>query len=185
MHIIGFFSKDTPYEEEAKEFAKSLDKFSLTYSLYPVENKGNWELNCAQKANVCMKGLQDHSDNILYLDVDARILREPPWDEIEDDTPGYAVLPVRFKEWPCLLASGTIYFPNNETSRNVVTDWLEYQTQYPTMWDQRTLQKVHINHSRKYLDLKWCTIEDNYHTKKISNPVVFHTQASRRLKYKL
>ena len=185
MQIIGFYSKDTQYEEEAKEFAKSLDHFNLKYSLYPVENKGQWELNCAQKANVCMNALHDHTDNILYLDVDARIQRDPPFHEIEDSIPGYAVLPVHFQDQAFLLASGTIYFPNNQISRDVVTDWLEYQKIHPTMWDQRTLQKVHINHSRKYLDLKWCTIADNHYTKNVKNPVVYHTQASRRLKNKV
>lgn len=182
MQVIGFYSKDTLYEDEAKKFAESLDSFNLTYSLYPVENKGQWELNCAQKANVCMNALHDHTDNILYLDVDSRIERDPPFHEIEDSIPGYAVLPVHFQDQPFLLASGTIYFPNNQVSRDVVTDWLNYQQKNPTMWDQRTLQKVHVHHSRKYLDLKWCTIANNRCTEKIKDPVIYHTQASRRLK---
>lgn len=177
MQIIGFYSKDTPYEDEAKIFSSECDKYSLSYTLYPVENKKDWVKNCALKSEILSLALEDHADNLLYLDVDARIRQQPPFEEIEDNLPGYCVL-----DWPQRhLCSGTIYFPNNKTSRDVVASWKYRQERDPEAWDQRTLQEVYLMYPNKLLDLKWLVIDKNRETSSYT-PVIYHTQASRRLK---
>lgn len=187
MKIIGFYTVDTPYEDEYQKVKENFNEYGLDYHFYSVENKGKWELNCGMKGNILQRALNDFDDNILYLDVDARILKQPPLQEIEMDEPGYIVFDSPWEKQQ--LASGTIYFPNNKTSRNVINDWIEEQNSNPLEWDQVTLKKVYKNHDNFLLDWKWCNILGHYGPEsrilETEDPIVLHTQASRRNKNKV
>ena len=40
--ITSFYTKDTPYENEADVLINSLDKFDLPFHVEGVSNKGSW-----------------------------------------------------------------------------------------------------------------------------------------------
>ena len=79
------------------------------------------------------------------------------------------------------LASGTIYFPQSVLSYKILLEWIALQKKNPTVWDQVTLQ--HVVESDKYeyqiLPPEWLGVDRHA---ELENPIIFHTQASRRLK---
>lgn len=177
MKIIAFYTVDTPYDKEAEEFRKSFA--GEDYHIYQVSNKGKWELNCAQKSECIYKGLNDFEEDILYLDIDARKCRDIP--EIKSDFPGFCIWQRPWKgEGDLELLSGTIFFPNNNLSKKIVEDWMEVQKADPSVWDQKTLQSIHNKYEHFEMDLEWVYIER--FMKQVKNPIILHTQASRRLR---
>ena len=192
IKIIGFYTANTPYEEEARQLVESLDKFNLSYHLYPIESGESWVENCAQKSNIIKRALDDFSEDILYLDVDARVLRKPSFGSIDRSVPGYCLWTHTFTGVPTEeLCSGTIYFPNNSISRQVVDAWIAMQKTYPKLWDQKTLQKVHKMFPHERLHHDWINIQ-SYIRKgdgkeirfiETENPIIVHTQASRRNRF--
>ena len=185
MKIIGFYTPNTPYEEEAYMAKLLLDNFQLPYHFYEVDNKKDWALNCAQKSKVIRQALEDFEEDILYLDVDSRVIRKPPFEEINRGLPAYCIWynPLNGAQ----LASGTIYFPNNNISRQVVDAWIEEQERNPTEWDQQTLQNVYEKYPHTLLSHDWINIQGYGDVKFIETetPIVVHTQASRRHKKSL
>ena len=187
IKIVAFYTTNTPYEQEAEEFKENLNKYSLDFKVYPVDNLHKWELNCAQKSRIVRQSLEDFSENILYLDIDARFLRTPTFEEIEKETPGFCYWSRTWKPADDReLLSGTIYLPNNCLSREVVDAWIAEQERNPTEWDQKTLQRVVDSQEYEYynLELKWVYVEP-FMKPLCSDPIIWHTQASRRLKNKV
>ena len=188
MKVIGYYTLDTPYEQEFQEIKKFLESFSIDYHYYGVDNKGKWELNCGLKSRILRQALEDFNDNILYLDVDARILRDPPFASIEDDLPGICVWNPRYRPKGETL-SGTIYLPNNQISRDLLDKWIDEQNKNPNEWDQRVLEKIYKNYPHKLLHHDWINIigtgGDKTYLLKTDNPIILHTQASRKYKTKV
>jgi hypothetical protein len=189
IKVVGFYTKDTVYEEEANKLIKTLDTFSIPYYLYPIENKGQWVLNCAQKPKIIKQALDEFIDDILYLDVDARVLRRPDFEQLELSCPGYCVWKNPYTKNPEELASGTIYFPNNKISRAVLDDWISMQEKYPKMWDQKVLETLYKKYPYELLHHDWINIAENSNKGlkfiETENPIILHTQASRRLRQKI
>jgi len=179
MQVIAFYTKNTPYENEVEIWKESFKE--CPSKIYPIENKGSWELNCAMKPKVILSALREFDDSILYVDIDARLQR--PLESIEpSELPGFCFInSTKVPPFNRQLASGTIYFPQKPNSYKILLDWIDFQEQNPTMWDQVTLQ--HIVESNKYkyqiLAPEWIAISK---IAEIKNPIIYHTQASRRLK---
>lgn len=183
MQVVAFYTKNTPYENEVQDFIDSMTKYKVRHTIYPIKSQDCWELNCAMKPRVLLDALHTIDDNILYLDIDSRIEREPPFEEIERDIPGLCLFKKKrkraSKKGPSLL-SGTIYLPNNQSSINLVRDWLHTQQAHPYIWDQKTLQAVSAHHEHFEMPLKWVKIFDEDMCDE--EPVVVHYQASRSYK---
>lgn len=182
MKFIGFYTKDTPYKKEADELTATLNKYDLDFHIYEVESKKSWVKNCAQKSTVIKQALTDFSDDIFYLDVDARILRKPPLEVLVSSVPMLANWVTPFGGGRFEILSGSIFFPNNELSMKLIEDWEHLQQNKLTVWDQKVLQLVVEKHKYKYesLPLEWCWIKE--FMKDIKDPIIWHTQASRRLR---
>ena len=180
MIIVGFYTENTQYEKEAKEWLESFKGYDTC--LYKVANLGSWELNCAQKSRILRYAIDDLEEDILYLDVDARIERSFTEEETPlGDLPGFVVWNQTWGSHKEELLSGTIFFPNNNLSREILDDWIHEQENNPREWDQRTLQKVVFSAKYPYykMNLNWCAIQKFM---KLQDPIIVHGQASRRLK---
>lgn len=181
MVVIGYYTVNTPYENEAIDFRENLESYGIEYKLYPVEAKGSWVLNCGIKPTVILNALEEFKDNILYTDVDSRFVRQPPFEDIEKDIPGFCLsTPWHVEE----LLSGTLYFPNNDLSRNILNHWIEVQEKYPGNWDQQNLQAIVHNYDYFRLHEDWVKIFDNEKMNSL-DPIIKHYQASRRYKGKV
>jgi len=178
VRVVAFYTKDTEYEKEAEIWKDSFS--SCKTALFPLENKGSWELNCAMKSQVLLSALLNFEDPILYVDIDARLCR--PLEEIPDPTlPGFCFLNYKTGDWDRQLASGTIYLPQTTTSFKILLEWGNIQEANPEVWDQVTLQHVIESNKHQYqiLPKDWLGVSRH---QELPNPIIYHTQASRRLK---
>lgn len=179
MHIVAFYTDRTQYVHQVEEWRYSFKDYDTM--VYKIENQGSWEKNCAQKSRVIKYALEDLNDDILYLDIDARLQR--PLESIQiPRLPGFCIWQPPWKaNGEKELLSGTIYFPNNEISKNLINDWIEEQEKDETIWDQKTLQKVVDREDYPYFkfNLNWVAIQKFM---KLADPIIVHGQISRKLK---
>jgi hypothetical protein len=178
MKIVAYYTSNTPYEQEALAFEDSFR--GQNYHIFKVDNLGQWELNCAQKPTIIKKALELFKEDILYLDIDARLVSSLPPIPSPNKIGICMWNPIWKSNTPELL-SGTIYFPNNSDSLTLVNDWIEHQKLTPTVWDQKVLQSIIHKYDYELLDLKWVFIE-KFMSAFVSEPIILHTQCSRRLK---
>lgn len=178
MKIIAYYTKDTPYEEEALEFSKSFA--NENFHVFAVDNLGSWELNCGQKPKVIKQALTKYTENILYLDIDARLVGD--LEPIPEPTKiGICMWNPMWLSSFTELLSGTIYFPNNTYSIKLLDEWIKTQSDNPYVWDQKNLQSIISKYLYQKLDLRWVYI-DKFMRNKVKDPIILHTQCSRRLK---
>ena len=174
---VLFYTVNTPYADEAAECVKTLREFKLDYHIYPVHSEGSWEKNTQIKAKIIQQALKSTDRPIVYVDADARIKSYPILlDQIECDVAFHYFRGVE-------LLSGTLYFGNTERGRKLVDEWVAENAKYPGEWDQKVLQHV----VEKQHDIEWLMLPEEYvyvsHlSSPIKTPIIFHTQASRRLK---
>jgi hypothetical protein len=179
MRVIAFYTKDTEYEKLVPAWEESFK--SCKTKIYPIENLGSWEENCAMKPKVLLEALLEFDDHLLYVDIDAELCRPLPFIPVPN-VPGFSFLD-KFKPKPFnrQLASGTIYLPQTVPTYKIVLEWLHFQQANPKMWDQMSLQHIVENmmHSYQVLPPEWCGISIH---QELEDPIIYHNQASRRLK---
>jgi len=179
MRVVAFYTENTEYEKEAEIWEESFKGCST--KVYSVPNQGSWEANCGLKPEILLAALQETENPVLYVDIDARLCR--PLEPISrPDLPGFCFLnQYKVPPFDRQLASGTIYLPQSVISYKIVLEWIALQKKNPTVWDQVTLQ--HVVESDKYeyqiLPPEWLGVDKHA---ELENPIIFHTQASRRLK---
>ena len=181
--FVAFYTKESPYEKEAEELVKTLDKFSLPHYIFAEESTGSWETNTQLKSFVLLKAMMIHAGRaIVYLDADARVLQKPElFYHIDCDL---AFHYFRGHE----LLSGTLYFSNKQTpegnkSLALVREWDTLNRENPGRWDQKTLQLLVESKD----DLDWLQLPESYvYIDRLATrgvvPIIYHTQASRRLR---
>lgn len=179
MRVISYYTENTPYKQEAENLINSLLPYGIHYSVYPIKNKGDWVLNCGEKPSIIYRALEHLKEDVLFLDADAIVCREIP--ELNYDVPGIC--------WsgpePIRVASGTIFFPYNEASQNLLEDWIKEQEKYPNKYDQINLQSVLSRHKYINLSHEWVYINEKFTPLNGQPPIIKHTQASRRFKRKV
>ena len=189
--VVGYYTKNTPYEEEAKKLINSLDKLTLSYDIQCVDNLGSWQANTRFKANFMLEMLNKHEKKrLLYVDCDAVIHK----------------LPILFENYHCDIAvrwedfawrkneclSGTIYMENNERTRELCNRWANLNenesptTQNLEQWNLgRIIKDMELNDGLSTLNLppEYTFIFD--YMKALyprAIPIIEHFQASRKFK---
>ena len=190
--IIGYYTKNTSYQNLANRLKRSMDELSLPYFLEPIEDLGSWEKNTHYKATFIKKCLRDKTQDLLYVDVDA-IFKSYPYlikDLIADYDLAYRTEDFKWRSDEAL--SGTIFIKNNDVMREFVDKWIEMnkanpaERMKPETWEQKNMQKVHRDMGEyiRYYNLppEYTFIFD--HTKKMFpglKPVIEHYQESRNV----
>lgn len=183
--VVSFFTKNTPYEQEAEEMkASALDHGVEQVYLYPVDSLGEWTKNCAQKPTVLLQACSDLKRPFLYLDVDARFKQYPLL--FDYDWTHYDIGAHYFKKTE--LLSGTLYINPTSNTISLLKNWESYCKLKTASWDQRMLEKaVQTYYGKKRiweLPPEYVFIYD--HSKRqypyVKNPVIIHYQASRKYK---
>ena len=182
--IIGYYTRNTFYEDHAHVFVKSLELFNVPYYVEAIDDLGGWHKNTAYKPTFIKRMMQKFPDyNIVYVDCDAEFL----------------AYPILFKDLDCDVAvhyfdrryhpkiireayevlSGTIFLKNVLSVYELVERWEEECQRNPRIWDQRSLEKV-LDGNFYHLPAEYCKIFNLMpHIKK---PVIVHYQASRRIR---
>jgi hypothetical protein len=176
--LISYYTVNTPYEQEAKEFEIHLQKFpEIEYKIFPIKSQGNWTKNTNQKALICLEAFNMFSKPIVYTDVDSRIHSYPKlFDTLQEYDIG-----VHYRKDRELL-SGTIYFNHNETIKQLLNAWVKQGQDFPGVWDQKNLAKVlsQVTINIYKLPPTYCQIFDIMRNE--GTPVIEHFQASRKFK---
>lgn len=142
--FVAFYTKGSGYEAEARGLVESLRRFSLPHSITAFESRGSWARNTQIKPEFLCAELQAGGP-LVYLDVDARVLRRPTLFQTLDpaacDIAVHYRPDTRFRKSRELL-SGTIYLSGSDACRQIVDCWAEASEARPGEMDQRTLQQL-------------------------------------------
>lgn len=120
--IVAYFTKNTPYEAEAKKLIASLNKLGLQHDVVGVPNLGNWQANTRYKAKFMEDMLNKHSGkNLLYVDSDAIVHSVPVLFQNYKADIAVRWQDFRWRKNECL--SGTIFMANNEKTKELCRRW--------------------------------------------------------------
>ncbi len=152
-----FFTRGTPYEDEAKIIKRSFEGIGLRHEIIGIPNRGTWQKNTQAKAEVVQQFCEKYpNQRLVYLDVDAVVLAKP----VLFETTTADVAAVLYSTNRELLA-GTIYLFSNERTMAVVRRWRELNEMYPdtlpngeAAWDQKTLQMAIKEHKKEGLQFE-------------------------------
>lgn len=123
--IVSGFTKDTPYEIEAKNLQATLEAHGLPFDITGIKAKDSWRDNCRAMNHVILDAFEKHPDkDIIWLDADARVRKYPAlFDDYRYDIGLY------FPMWPpnsgkIECRTGTIYFKNTQPVRDFFRDYV-------------------------------------------------------------
>lgn len=188
--VVGYYTVNTPYVQEAETLKLSLDALGYTHDIRGVPNLGSWQKNTQYKARFLSDRLAAYplGTPLLYLDVDSIVVR--PLEVLRGLRCDLAA--VHFHDTTELL-SGTLYLGNTQACRDMVKHWIALNEKYPTQlpdgrdaWDQRTLQMaIDGTPGFRFVELPqeytWIT---ELTQRRMPNlcPVIIHTRGAFRFK---
>jgi hypothetical protein len=172
--FVSFCTTDNGYAEEAAQLIETLDRFGLPHHVAPIGPSTGWARDCNRKPEF-LRSCLDRFGPVVWLDADARVIREPILLRGID-----ADFAAHWRHGEELL-SGTMYFgPGAEMLLDV---WSIRCAAMPGAMDQRNLADAiatvpDVRMVR--LPVEYTSIFDGADLP--AEPVILHTQASRRLK---
>ena len=192
LMVVGYYTVNTPYEEEAQNLLQSLNKLGINHDISGVKTLGNWQANTRFKASFMLDMLTKHPNHrLLYVDVDAVVHKIP--DLFKNYTCDIAVRwqDFRWRKNECL--SGTIYMENNERTKRICELWRDInvnegnQSNRMEQWNLDTvinkMKAEDSNFTYKNLPPEYTMIFDSMRGMYPNiTPVIEHFQASRRFK---
>ena len=179
--VVGYYTRNTFYEDHARIFAESLKRWDVPYYLEAIDDLGGWILNCGYKPTFIKRMMEKFPDcNIVYNDVDSEFLAYPELFEELDcnigvhhfDRRNHPRVTVEAYE----VLSGTIFLRNVWNVFDLVEKWEAECKRRPGVWDQRCLEKV-LQGNFYGLPAAYCVIYDVM--RHVEDKVVVHYQASR------
>ena len=192
--VVSFYTCDTLYQLEVQNLIASCKKFNIEYEIEGIDSLGTWELNCAYKPFFLFEKLQKYRRPLLWVDADAIFVQKPQiLDVFAADLSAY-ITPGLADEHRSKVRSGTVYINATDKGAGLVRAWaLECQREMTNpertveFWDQMALSRIMAAQKEKAdirsLPLEYVKIfdhpEDN---RQVLNPVITHSQASRRFK---
>ena len=192
LMVVGYYTVNTPYEEEAQNLLRSLNKLGLNHDILGVNSLGNWQANTRFKAGFMLDMLIKWPNHrLLYVDCDAVVHSSP--DLFKDYHCDIAVRwqDFRWRQNECL--SGTIYMENNERTKRICEMWRDInieegnQSTRMEQWNLDTvIQKMKDEDPKfryKNLPPEYTMIFDSMRGMYPNIvPVIEHFQASRRFR---
>jgi SAM-dependent methyltransferase len=182
--VISFYTRGTPYEDEARTLRASCETLGLEHHICGVRPRGSWERNCAHKPRFIRETADALDRPVLWADADA-VLRAAPV-LLGGGEADFAV----HKAHGWQFASGTVYFNRTRAARALLDRWVELCEANPGTWDQVHLDTAWEQIAARH-PLRTCWLPQTY-TKifdlapdarlRGQPPVIEHFQASRRLK---
>lgn len=204
MLIVGYYTENTPYVDEANRLRANLDRMGLRHDFREVPNLGSWQKNTQYKSHFVEDMLIEHAPHpIVYCDVDAEFRHCPT---LLFKLPASGIDIAACKHGGHELLSGTVFFSNSECCMQVVARWQQLCHTYPERfpggllphfpkgdiaWDQRMLDlairqliKENVPVNFQVMPPEYCFIFDISAAKypEINDPIIVHTAASRAYK---
>lgn len=124
LMVVGYYTTNTPYEEEAKKTIASCERLKLNHDIIGIPNFGSWQANTRYKAKFMLDMLNKHKGKrLLYIDCDAIINELPVLFKNYSADIAVRWQDFRWRQNECL--SGTIYMENNERTVKLCKMWLD------------------------------------------------------------
>lgn len=183
--FTSFFTKNTGYENEVNNLIQTLDTLKLPYHIEGIDSFGKWEHNCAYKPTHIHKIMETYPQRkLVWVDADSTIERDPELFFEENtlvlNSIGCYIWKKKRNKYE--LLSGTLFFKNDEISKNIVKEWMIKCNENKDIWDQAVLHTIQKQRKNNFgsLPVDYIKIFDS--SQKSQNPVIQHWQASRRFK---
>ena len=193
--LTGFYTKNTGYEQEAKNLEQSLIRFGLEYYLEGVENLKDWRKNVHQKIAFVLRCLEQFKGrNLIQMDSDCVVLQYPELFERIDKEYDIAVHMMPEEKFILkgveqvlkdLTNVSVLYMKNTVKVKNFIKKW---QTRDATLEDHiddiSFMKALKESPNIKALKLPdaYCHIYDR---KLDVEPVIDLFQANRRLRQEI
>jgi hypothetical protein len=192
---VSYATKNTPYEDLLRNTLwPSLLRNGLSCDFELPQSRGNWILNTQIKAEICYRMLIKHQCPIVMLDADAKVVRYPS--KFEELTKDYDVAFHNLDTWLFWKGqegrekrealTGTLFLNYTPATLELVSKWVGLNENNPKMNDMQSFQAAIKERSvRIYqLPIEYTTILkfNNELPKSITEPVIIHSQASRKYK---
>lgn len=193
--IVSFYTKDTLYQLEVQNLIASCEKWGLEHHVEPIASFGAWDRNCSYKPFFLMQMLQKFERPLLWVDADAAFIQRPEPEDFSDSWDFAVRINERCEDThPSKVISATVFVNRTEGAAKVLRAWgqgcidsFANQDRREEVWDQIVLRDVVLqgvlgSHIAP-LPLRYTAIFDHAgDQEEISNVVIGHYQASRRLK---
>jgi len=75
--IISFFTSDWEYPEHAQRLESECRSLAIDSHIVEIESTGSYRKNCSKKPRFILEALEKFQRPLLWLDVDASIIRYP------------------------------------------------------------------------------------------------------------
>lgn len=185
--VIGFYTKDPVYENEAKRMSASARRLGLNVITTPLTGTGDWVRNASMKAQFLADQRQSLKGSLLYVDVDA-VFHRNPWPYLNSLNADIAV----YYEASGRLLAGTIYIADTPAAQILLNEWKQRCNADPTIWDQIVLEQIiaedSLSSEPKYrvslLPVSFCWIFDKTDNDLVEKVYIEQLQASREMKKK-
>jgi hypothetical protein len=186
--VVSYYTKNTPYEEEAKHLQSSCEKFSIEHQIDAVPDLGSWVKNCAFKSHFLQEKMEKVQRPLLWVDADAVFVNKLSFEEFMFAP--FAIMLYEGVQDPAFAVhAGTLYINATKEGVQALHLWNRYcenlvqQTgTVPPFLDQIGLFLLSKNKSISVATLpqRYCQVFDRpcQEPEKI---VIEQRQASRRL----
>jgi len=179
--VIGFYTEDTPYEDEIQGLVKSCANFNIQCEVRGYPSRDSWQENTCIKPEFILDMMEEFPNkDLVYIDADGIVQQYPElFDTMTDD------IAIHYKDGTELL-SGTIFIKNNDKMKLFIKCWINILSNHPQMIDQKGLNTTIIRFAESQgvsvgkLPATYTQIYDLM--KDAGNPVIEHFQASRRFR---
>lgn len=198
--VVSFYTPDGPYPEYAARLEASCKALGIEHLITEMTSHGSWVKNVARKGPYMLRWMQTLNHPLLWVDVDAEIVREPTAVyDVDEDFAIYAdVKPRRWKptgrtktlelptSWlgpPRWFLTGTVFFNNTPGARSLLTTWAAMCEVCPTSYQQLLLQQCwcEVQPETIWLPQSYCKIRHMGWRAGESRPeVIVHDLASVR-----
>ena len=131
--VVGYYTINTSYEEEAKRLIPSLQKFGVPYYIESIKSKGDWYSNTQYKPVFLKRMLTKFAPkSLIYVDVDAEFLQFPAlFDQLDENLNvhiGVHMLDHSKRRRSLVgleMLSGTIFLRNSSLVYQLVDIWIQ------------------------------------------------------------
>ena len=146
---VSFYTKDTVYEEIAKDLIQSAHHLDIVLKVYEYESRGSWNLNTHIKPECILRAMNEYPDkDIIFVDADAYFLQYPYlFNGYKYDM---GVLWMYHKRSGNIVASnGTIFVKNTPEVKAVIQAWCEHVKANPSLAEQTEFEYFYKNNDLK------------------------------------
>ncbi len=125
VKVISFYTRNTPYEQEAFELQKSCTHFGIDADIQPVASLGSWEKNVAFKPFFIREQRQKKRGPLLWVDADASFLQAPDFAPFLSYDFSVRTMEIFSGDPRFALHAGTLFINDTPAAHVLMDRWCE------------------------------------------------------------